>query len=103
MVAGTPRRLSARHWQIFMLLYGHRGDVVYTDRIHAQLYRRARGRPGANNIIREHVRALRRVLEGSRYLIENCRGIGYELIVADAAGAASTTPIAQNHLPDGPM
>jgi hypothetical protein len=25
MVAGTPRRLSARHWQIFTLLYDHRG------------------------------------------------------------------------------
>ena len=77
--------------------------VVYPDRIHAQLYRRARGRPVAHNFIREHVRALRRVLEGSRYLIENYRGIGCELIVADTAGTAPTTPIAQNHLPGGPM
>ncbi len=38
---------------------------------------------GASNVIREHMRALRRILEGSRYLIENYRGIGYELIVAD--------------------
>ena len=41
---------------------------------------------GANNIIREHMRALRQILEGSRYLIENYRGIGYELIVADTPG-----------------
>jgi DNA-binding response OmpR family regulator len=96
MVAGTPRRLSARHWQIFTLLYDHRGDVVYPNRIHAQLYRGARERPVAHNLIREHVRALRRVLGGSRYLIENYRGIAYELIVADAAGTAPTTPFPRN-------
>jgi DNA-binding winged helix-turn-helix (wHTH) protein len=70
------------------LLYGLRGDVVYTDRIRVQLYRRTRARPGANNIIREHVRTLRRVLKRSRYLIENYRGIGYEMIIADIPGAA---------------
>jgi hypothetical protein len=37
MVAGKPRSLTATHWQIFMLLYRHRGDVVYNDRIHAEL------------------------------------------------------------------
>jgi len=88
MVAGTPHRLSATHWQIFTLLYGHRGDVVYADRIQAELYREAKERPEASNIIREHARRLCRVLAGSRYLIENYRGIGYELIVADAADIA---------------
>jgi DNA-binding response OmpR family regulator len=37
MVAGKPRSLTATHWQIFMLLYRHCGDVVYSDRIHAEL------------------------------------------------------------------
>jgi DNA-binding response OmpR family regulator len=35
MVAGRPRSLTATHWQIFMLLYQHRGDVVSNDRIRA--------------------------------------------------------------------
>jgi hypothetical protein len=37
MVAGKPRSLTATHWQIFMLLYRHCGDVDYSDRIHAEL------------------------------------------------------------------
>ena len=54
MAAGTSRRLSATHWQIFILLYSHRGDVVYADRIQAELYRETKV-PEARNIIREHV------------------------------------------------
>jgi hypothetical protein len=46
MVAGSRRSLSATHWQIFMLLYRHRGDVVYNDRIHAELSE-GRDRPSA--------------------------------------------------------
>jgi hypothetical protein len=36
------------------------------------------------------MRALRQILEGSRYLIENYRSIGYELIVADTPGSRNT-------------
>jgi DNA-binding response OmpR family regulator len=82
-VAGKPRQLSATHWQIFALLHDHRGDVVYTDRIHAKLYRGVRERP-APEIIREPMRRLRKALAGSRYEIANYRSIGYELTVADA-------------------
>jgi hypothetical protein len=31
MTAGSRRSLTATHWQIFMLLYRRRGDVVYND------------------------------------------------------------------------
>jgi DNA-binding response OmpR family regulator len=79
MVAGKPRSLSATHWQIFMLLYRHRGDVVSIDRIHAEL---SKGRDCASGEpIREHMRQLRKVLAGSRYQIINYRTLGYELIV----------------------
>jgi DNA-binding response OmpR family regulator len=37
MVTGKPRSLTATHWQIFTLLYQHRGDVVSNDRIRAEL------------------------------------------------------------------
>jgi DNA-binding response OmpR family regulator len=86
MVAGKPRSLTATHWQIFMLLYRHRGDVVSIDRIHVEL---SKGRDHASaEPIREHMRQLRRVLAGSRYQIVNYRSLGYELIVADAEPAA---------------
>jgi two-component system response regulator TctD len=91
MVAGKSRRLSATHWRLFTLLYGHRGDVVHADRIHAVLYREVRERP-APDIIREHIRNLRGVLAGSRYLIENHRGVGYELIAAVVPAAQKTEP-----------
>src|SRR5271169_5251886 len=84
MVAGKPRPLTATHWQIFMLLYRHRGDVVYSDRIHAELSE-GRDRP-STELIREHMRQLRKVLAGSRYQIDY-RSLGYELIVADASDA----------------
>jgi DNA-binding response OmpR family regulator len=83
MVAGKPRSLTATHWQIFMLLYRHRGDVVYNDRIHAELSE-CRDRPSAE-LIREHMRKLRKVLAGSRYQIVNYRSLGYELIVSDTS------------------
>jgi DNA-binding response OmpR family regulator len=90
MVAGGPRSLTATHWQIFMLLYRHRGDVVSIDRIHVEL---SKGRDHASaEPIREHMRQLRKVLAGSRYQIVNYRTIGYELIVAYAAPAAPVTP-----------
>jgi len=73
-----------------MLLYRHRGDVVYNDRIHAELSE-GRDRPSAE-LIREHMRQLRKVLAGSRYQIVNYRSLGYELIVADAPDASATAP-----------
>jgi DNA-binding winged helix-turn-helix (wHTH) protein len=80
MVASTPRRLTATHWLIFALLYRHRGDVVYADRIRAELSN-GEEQPSAD-LIREHMRRLRQVLAGARYRIENYRGLGYELIIA---------------------
>ena len=71
MIAGKPRSLTATHWQIFMLLYRHRGDVVYNDRIHAELSER-RDRPSAE-LIKEHMRQLSKVLAGSRFQIVNYR------------------------------
>jgi DNA-binding response OmpR family regulator len=73
----SPCPLTATHWQIFMLLYRH----LYNDRIHAELSE-GRDRPSAE-LIREHMRQLRKVLAGSRYQIVNYRSLGYELIVAD--------------------
>jgi hypothetical protein len=90
MVAGKPRSLTATDWQIFMLLYRHRGDVVYNERIDAELSE-GRDRPSAE-LIREHMRQLRKVLAGSRYQIVNYRSLGYELIVADASDALAPAP-----------
>ena len=90
MIAGGPRSLTATHWQIFMLLYRHRGDVVDNDRIHAELCEgRDRPRP---ELIREHMRQLRKVLAGSRYQIVNYRSLGYELIIALTSDASATAP-----------
>ena len=90
MVAGKPRSLTATHWQIFMLLYRHCGDVVYSDRIHAELSE-GRDHPSVE-LIREHIRQLRNVLAGSRYQIVNYRSLGYELIVADTSDASAMAP-----------
>jgi DNA-binding response OmpR family regulator len=60
MVAGSRRSLTATHWQIFMLLYWHRGNVVCNDRIHTELSE-GRDRPSAE-LIREHMRQLRKAL-----------------------------------------
>ena len=92
MVAGKPHSLTATHWQIFMLLYRHRGDVVSIERIHVELSRggdRASAEP-----IREHMRQLRKVLAGSRYQIINYRTLGYELVAdaSDPLASASAKP-----------
>ena len=89
-IAGKPRPLTATHCQIFMLLYRHRGDVVYNDRIHAE-FSEGRDRPSAE-LIWEHMRQLRKVLAGSRYQIVNYRSLGYELIVADTSDASAMAP-----------
>jgi DNA-binding response OmpR family regulator len=90
MVAGSRRSLTATHWQIFMLLCRHRGDIVYNDRIHAEL---SDGRDcPSTELVREHMRQLRKVLTGSRYQIVNYRSLGYELIVADTSDAWLTAP-----------
>jgi DNA-binding response OmpR family regulator len=78
MIAGRPRSLTATHWQIFMLLYRHRGDVVDNDRIHAELCE-GRDRPRAE-LIREHMRQLRKVLAGSRYQIVNHCARGWAIV-----------------------
>ncbi len=97
IVAGKPCPLTALHWQKFMLLYRHHGGVVYADRIHAKLHRGVRERPPLD-IVREHVRRLRRVLIGSRCRIVNYRGSGIRWS-ADPPGAletlrpASTLPV----------
>jgi DNA-binding response OmpR family regulator len=74
-----------------MLLYRHRGDVVYNDRIHTELSERG-DRPSAE-LIREHMRQLRKVLAGSKYQIVNYRALGYQLIVADTSDASATAPV----------
>jgi hypothetical protein len=47
-----------------MLLYRHRGEVVYNDRIQFELSE-GRDRPSAE-LIREHMRQLRKLLAGRR-------------------------------------
>jgi DNA-binding response OmpR family regulator len=86
LVAGKPRRLTPNFWQLFTLLYRHRGDVVDNDRICAELYD-ANEQPVAANAARENVRRLRRALAGSRYEIVNHRTLGYELIVSAVPAA----------------
>ena len=57
MVAGKPRSLTATHWQIFTLLYRHRGDVVSNGRIRAELSE-CRDHP-STHLITEQIRQLR--------------------------------------------
>jgi DNA-binding response OmpR family regulator len=90
MLAGKPRSLTATHWQIFMLLCRHGGDVVYNHPIRVELSD-GRDRPSVE-LIREHMRQLRKLLAGSRYQIVNCRSIGHELIVADTSDASRRPP-----------
>jgi DNA-binding response OmpR family regulator len=85
VVSGKPRPLTATHWRMFTLLYRHRNDVVCNDRIHAELSE-SRDRP-SRELIREHMRQLRKVLAGSRYQIINYRSLGYELILSDTSPA----------------
>jgi hypothetical protein len=80
IIAGKPRRLIPEHWQVFTLLYGLRGNVVYSDRIHAELYY-GLPEPPRSKIIVEHVSRLQNVLGRSRYRIFSHRGSGYELII----------------------
>jgi DNA-binding response OmpR family regulator len=90
---GNRRRQASvtdRDALIFMLLYRYRGDVVYNDRTQAELSE-GRDRPSAE-LIREHMRQLRKVLAGSRYQIVNYRSLGYELIAADTSDASATAP-----------
>ena len=82
VIAGTPRRLTPTFWRLFTLLYRRRGDVVENNRLHAELYEQ----PMAANVVREHVRRLRKALAGSRYEIINHPTLGYELIVTDVPG-----------------
>ena len=82
LVAGKPRRLTPKFWQLLTLLYRHRGDVVDNDRICAELYDEME-QPVAANAARETVRRLRKALAGSRYEIVNHPTLGYELIVGD--------------------
>jgi DNA-binding response OmpR family regulator len=93
MVAGSRRSLTATHWQIFILLHRHYGDIGYNDRIHAELSE-GRDHPSAE-FIREHMRQLRKVLAGSRYQIVNYRSLGYELTVADISDVAAPVPAGQ--------
>jgi DNA-binding response OmpR family regulator len=83
VVTGKQHRLTLTFWRLFALLYAHRGDVVYNERLHAELYGSV-DQPMAANVIRENVRRLRKVLAGSRYEIVNHPTLGYELIVADS-------------------
>jgi DNA-binding response OmpR family regulator len=86
-VAGKPRSLTATHWQIFVLLYRHRGDVVSNDRIYVEL---SKGRDWSSaEPIREKMRQLRKALAGSRHQIVNYRTLGYELIFADSSHASA--------------
>jgi DNA-binding response OmpR family regulator len=66
-VAGEPRQLSPTFWDLFTLLYRHRGTVVSSKALLRSQ--------------RENLRQLRNLLAGSRYEIVNHRDIGYELIV----------------------
>lgn len=88
IVAGKPCRLRPEHWQVFALLYGQRGRVVGSDRIHAELYYGLPEPPGSK-IILAHVSRLQKVLARSRYRIISHRGEGYELIIADIQDATS--------------
>ena len=44
----------------------------------------------ATNVVREHVRRLRKALAGSRYEIINHPTLGYEVIVTDVDGPGTT-------------
>jgi hypothetical protein len=74
LLAGVERRvLPGRAWALFEVLYAGRGQPVSRDFL--------RNAIGATRL-GEYVRELRRAFAGSRYRLQTCRGIGYELIIA---------------------
>ena len=90
MVAGGSRRLSPTHWRLFVLLYRCRGDAVHCDHAYDVPYHGVRN-PPTPRVIRAHISHLQRALEGSRYHIEMRLGLGYELVIAEAAGSPPDT------------
>jgi DNA-binding response OmpR family regulator len=66
LVHGEPRQLTPTCWDLFALLYRHRGTVVSNALLGRQYH----------NLYR-----LRQVLTGSRYRIVNHCGVGYKLVV----------------------
>jgi DNA-binding response OmpR family regulator len=69
--------LTAREYQLLLLLLRHRGAVVSRERILEEIWADQGG--GASNVIEVYVRYLRQKLEqeGERRLIHTLRGRGY--------------------------
>ncbi len=69
--------LTAREYQLLLLLLRHRGTVVSRERILEEIWAEQGG--GASNVIEVYVRYLRQKLEqeGERRLIHTVRGRGY--------------------------
>nr|WP_254216810.1 response regulator transcription factor [Synechococcus sp. CCY 9618] len=76
-----PRQLTltAREYQLLLLLLRHRGAVVSREQILEEIWADQGG--GASNVIEVYVRYLRQKLEqeGERRLIHTVRGRGYSL------------------------
>jgi DNA-binding response OmpR family regulator len=87
-----PRQLAltAREYQLLLLLLRHRGTVVRRERILEEIWAEQGG--GASNVIEVYVRYLRQKLEqdGERRLIHTVRGRGYCL--SDGRPAAGPQP-----------
>ncbi len=88
--------LTAREYQLLLLLLRHRGSVVSRERILREIWD---DQPRtASNVIEVYVRYLRRKLEegGERRLIHTVRGLGYSLAPTppgrDAADSAEQGP-----------
>jgi DNA-binding response OmpR family regulator len=82
--------LTAREYQLLLLLLHHRGKVLSRERILEEIWAEQGG--GASNVIEVYVRYLRQKLEqgGERRLIHTVRGQGYCL--SDGRSPAGTLP-----------
>lgn len=78
--------LTAREYQLLLLLLRHRGSVVSRERILEEIWADQGG--GASNVIEVYVRYLRQKLEqdGESRLIHTVRGRGYCLSDGRSAG-----------------
>jgi DNA-binding response OmpR family regulator len=74
VVNGEIRHMPPIIWRFFTVLHRaqRRGDVVPAEMLES--------RQGSESFVREAIRRLRRVLDGSDFEIRTWRSIGYDLI-----------------------
>jgi len=95
IVRGEGKRLTMREAAIFGELYAHFGQTVHKDHLINAAYRGAKEPKDPYKSIQVMFVKIRRLLEGTGYVITNWYGESYALTF-DAALVADWTPIGQS-------